>query len=63
VGTCRVAQETSAGCSSSVLRDTLEGWGLGGGRLKRDGISIYTDLTYIVVRQKLIQQCKAIILQ
>ena len=63
MGTCHVAQETSARCSSSVLRDTLEGWGLGGGRLKRDGISIHTELAHIVVRQKLIQRPKEVILQ
>ena len=43
-----------------MLCDDLEEWGGGvGGRLKREGI----QLTHTVVRKKLTQSCKAIILQ
>ena len=36
------------------------GWG---GRLKREGTYVYIQQIYVVVRQKLTQHCKAIILQ
>ena len=34
-----------------------------GGRLKREGIDVYTQTIDFVVEQKLTQHCKAIILQ
>ena len=48
-----------------MLCDDLEGWdGSGGrGRLKREGICIHTEPIHVVVQQKLMQHCKAIILQ
>ena len=35
-----------------MLCDDLEGWGVGGGRLKREGIYIYLWLIYVDVQQK-----------
>ena len=50
-----------------MLCDDLEGWhGQGegmAGRLKRKGIYVYLQLILFVVKQKLIQHCKAIIFQ
>ena len=48
-----------------MLCDDLEGWGGGrmGGRVKREGIYVYILLIHVIVQQKLIQHCKAIILQ
>ena len=50
-----------------MLCDDLEGWhGRGegmAGRLKRKGIYVYIQLIHFVVKQKLIQHCKAIIFQ
>ena len=48
-----------------MLCDNVERWDGGevGGRLKREGISVYSWLIHIVVQQKPIQHCKAIILQ
>ena len=47
-----------------MLCDDLKGWE---GRLKREGIYIYThthiQLIRVVIQQKLMQHCKAIILQ
>ena len=34
-----------------------------GGRFKKEGIYVYIELLHIVVQQKLIQHCKAIIFQ
>ena len=34
-----------------------------GGRSKREGIDVYTQMIHFVVQQKLTQHCKAIILQ
>ena len=39
------------------------GVGVIGGRLKREGIYVSIQLIHVVVQQKLIQYCKAIILQ
>ena len=38
------------------------GWGLGG-RLKREGTYVYLWLIHVGVQQKLVQYCKATILQ
>ena len=49
-----------------MLCDELEGWNWGwemGGAFKREGIYVYTWLTHDVVRQKIAQHRKAIILQ
>ena len=47
-----------------MLCDDLEGWGVGGrGRLKREGIFVYTWLIHFVAQQKLTQHCKATVLQ
>ena len=48
-----------------MLCDDLEGWGGGGmgGRVEREGIYVYILLIHVIVQQKLIQHCKAIILQ
>ena len=47
-----------------VLCDDPEMWdGVGRRELKREGIYVYTQLTYFVVQQKLTQHDKAIILQ
>ena len=44
--------------------DELEGWNVGEeGRPKREGIYGYICLIHFIVWQKLIQHCKAIILQ
>ena len=49
---------------SLVLCDHPEGWGgRVEGRLERQGSCVYLQLVHIVVQQKLIQPCKAIILQ
>ena len=47
------------------LCDNVERWDGGevGGRLKREGISVYSWLIHIVLQQKPMQHCKAIILQ
>ena len=47
-----------------MLCDDLEewGWGLVGGRLKREGLYVYIELIH-VVKQKLTRCCKAIIFQ
>ena len=48
---------------SSVLCDDLEGWDEGvGGRLKREGMDVYIQLSHTVVQQKLTQPHKAVIL-
>ena len=50
-----------------MLCDNLEGWDREGGREAQDGgdmgIYVYIQLIHSVVQQKLIQHCKAIILQ
>ena len=43
-----------------MLCDDLEGWE---GKLKREGIYVYIQLIPVVIQQKLMQHCKAIILQ
>ena len=35
-----------------MLCDDLEGWGVGGGRLKREGIYVYLWLIYVDIHQK-----------
>ena len=45
-----------------MLRDTLEGWEVGG-RFKREGTSVRLWLVHIHVWQKPTQYCRAIILQ
>ena len=47
-----------------MLYDDLEEWDWGGvgGRLKREGIYVYIYLIHVVIQQKLIQYCKAILL-
>ena len=47
VGSCCIAQ----GAQLSAI-DDLEGWD-GGGRLKRDGLYIHTELIHFLVQQKL----------
>ena len=49
---------------SAMLCDDLEKgrWQVEG-RLKRKGIHVYIELIHIVVREKLTQHCKAIMLQ
>ena len=44
---------TSKG-ARSVLWNDLEGWDVGG-RLKREGIYVYTQLIHFVIQQKLTQ--------
>ena len=57
MGACCTAQ-------GAQLRDDLERWdGAAGGRYKKEGIYVYIWMIYFVVHQKLIQHCKAIILQ
>ena len=48
-----------------VLCYDLEGRAAGekGRRLKREGIYVYLQLIHFVIQQKLMQHCKAIILQ
>ena len=47
-----------------MLCDDLEGWDGGvEGRLKREGIYVSVWLIYVVVQQKIMQHCKAIIFQ
>lgn len=47
-----------------MLCDDLDMWNGGvGGRLKRDGINVYTWLIHSVVQWKLMQHCKAIVFQ
>ena len=47
-----------------MLCDDLERWNLGvGGRLKREGMYVSMWLIHVVVQQKLMQHCKAIIFQ
>ena len=48
-----------------MLRDDLDEWGgvEVAERLTAEGIYIYIELIHFVVKQKLIQKCKAIILQ
>ena len=47
-----------------MLCGELEGWAKGvGGRSEREGTCVYLKLIHLVVRQKLTQHCKAIILQ
>ena len=55
-GSCCVAQ----GAQLSAEMAQGRGWG---GRLKREGTYVYIQQIYVVVRQKLTQHCKAIILQ
>ena len=44
--------------------DDIDGQDTGSGRrLEREGIYVYIQLIHIVVKQKLTQHCKAIILQ
>ena len=45
-----------------MLCDDPEGWDGGGmgGRMKGEGIEVYTQLLHFIVQQKLRQHCKAI---
>ena len=58
-----MCQTDSAGTPSSVLCDDLEGRGGVGGRLQRKGVCVQLLLIHSVAQQKLIQHCKAVILQ
>ena len=50
-----------------MLCDHLEGWDMEDGREMQEGgdmgINVYVQLIHSVIKQKLTQQCKAIILQ
>ena len=48
-----------------MLCDDLEGWdgSVGRGRLEREGICVHIELIHVVVQQRLMQHCNAIILQ
>ena len=50
-----------------MLCDHLEGWDREGGRETKEGedmgIYVYIQLIHFVIKQKLTQRCKAIILQ
>ena len=48
--------------SLALFNDLQKGGSLGG-RLKREEIYVYRELIHLVVQQKLIQQCKPIILK
>ena len=45
-----------------MLCDEAEGWDVGvGGRFQREGIYVYLELIHVIVQQKQIQHCQAII--
>jgi len=52
--------ETGGRCESRCL---LNGYEVGGGSFKREGIYAYIQLTHCVVLQKPAQHCKATILK
>ena len=66
VGSCYIAQAAQLGAlCSSVLCEDLEGWDWGrvGGRSKREGLYVYIQLIHLVIKQKLMQHYRVIILQ
>ena len=58
MGSCRAAQELSSG-----PRDGLEGWDQGREGDSRGSRRVYIQLIHAVIEQKVVQHCKAIILQ
>ena len=50
-------------CDDLDGRDGVGEGGGNGGKVKREGLYVYLELIHVVVQQKLIQHCKAIILQ
>jgi len=45
-----------------MLCDDLNGWDVGRGRSKREGIYVYIELIHFIIQQKLTQYCKTIII-
>ena len=61
----KLLYHTGSSAQGSGLGDDLEGWDRGrvGGGFKTEGLCVYVQLIHFVVRQKLIQQCKASVFQ